>query len=193
MIVGLTGGIGSGKTTVAKHFEAKGIPVYISDIEAKKLMHEDPELIKAIKTLLGDSSYENGQLNRDYIGKKIFNNKTLLKEMNAIVHPAVAKHFKLWVAQQDAPYVIKESAILFETGGYASCDYMITVASPIDLRIARLLKRDQTTPEKIQAKMSAQWSDSQRLKLTDFAIENINLSNIKPQVCKIHNHLIKKL
>lgn len=189
-IIGLTGGIGSGKTTVAKEFVKLGIPVYIADEEAKMLMNSSEGLKKEIIDLLGEESYINGVLNRPYIGQQIFNNKDLLAKMNALVHPAVGKHFSDWVAKQQAPYVIKEAAILFETGGYKACDFMITVVTPVELRINRVMQRDQLSREDVLAKINNQWSDDDKLFLSDFAVENVDIEKIPLQVCNIHKELM---
>lgn len=190
-IVGLTGGIGSGKTTVAGFFKELGVPVYIADVEAKKLMNTSKVLIKKIKKLFGDGAYVDNQLNKPFIAKKIFNNKDLLKQMNAIVHPKVAKHFKKWVEKQDAPYVIKEAAILFENDGYKQCNLVITVTADEVTRIERVLKRDNTTKEKIKAIMQNQWPEEKKIALSDFVITNNILEDTKTQVVKIHHQILK--
>ena len=192
IIVGLTGGIGSGKTTVAKAFKALGIPVYIADEEAKKLMHKSKIIKRKLNQLFGDKAYVDDQLNKPFIANIIFNDKTFLQKMNAIIHPRVAKHFEKWVLKQDAPYVIKEVAILFENGGHQICDYVITVTAPKALRIERLLKRDNTSKENIEAIMKNQWTDNEKVKLSDFVIDNVSLHKIKEQVLEIHQKIINK-
>lgn len=190
-VVGLTGGIGSGKTTVSKFFEDLGVPVYIADEEAKKLMNTSKILIKKITNLFGDKAYINNKLNKDFIASKIFSDKTLLEQMNGIVHPKVGKHFNKWVSKQTHPYVIKEAAIIFENNSYKQFDFIITVIAEEDLRIKRLLNRDQTTKEKIKAIMQNQWSDEKKVELSDFVIENKDLLDTKKQVLKIHETLLK--
>ncbi len=192
MIVGLTGGIGSGKTTVAKHFMSLGVPVYIADEEAKKLMNRSKVIKRKLIQLFGEKAYTNGTLNRPFLANIIFNDKDYLEKMNAIVHPRVARHFEKWTLKQNTPYVIKEVAILFENGGYNACDAVITVTSPKEIRIERLLKRDNTTLAKIEAIMKNQWTDAEKIKLSDFVIENIKLQNTKKQVDEIHKKLLKK-
>ena len=192
IIVGLTGGIGSGKTTVAKAFKALGIPVYIADEEAKKLMHKSKIIKRKLNQLFGDKAYVDDQLNKPFIANIIFNDKTFLQKMNAIIHPRVAKHFEKWVLKQDAPYIIKEVAILFENGGHQICDYVITVTAPKALRIERLLKRDNTSKENIEAIMKNQWTDNEKVKLSDFVIDNVSLHKIKEQVLEIHQKIINK-
>lgn len=192
IVVGLTGGIGSGKTTVAKAFKALGIPVYIADVEAKKLMNRSKIIKRKLIALLGEDAYVDGKLNRPYIANIIFNDTSYLEKMNAIVHPRVARHFEKWVLKQDAPYVIKEVAILFENGGNTQCDFVITVTAPKALRIARLLKRDNTTKEKIKAIMNNQWSDRKKVKHSDFVVVNQNLDNTTLQVKKTHQQILHK-
>ncbi|GAA4282381.1 dephospho-CoA kinase [Gaetbulibacter aestuarii] len=193
IIVGLTGGIGSGKTTVAKMFKKLGIPVYIADKEAKKLMRRSKVIKRKLIELFGDEAYKEGELNKPFIADRIFNDKSLLDKMNAIVHPRVAKHFKQWVDKQDAPYVIKEVAILFETGGYKQCDFVITVTAPKGIKMTRLMQRDDTSESKIEAIMKNQWTDDKRLNFTDFKIENINLEDTKSQVFDIHQQILLKI
>ena len=193
IVVGLTGGIGSGKTTVAKQFELLGIPIYIADEEAKKLMNRSKIIKRKLIELFGNEAYVDNQLNRAFIADIIFKNKEYLQKMNAIIHPRVAKHFNKWMKKQSAPYVIKEVAILFENGGYEFCDYVITVIAPKKLRLSRLLKRDNTTKNKIEAIIKNQWTDEQKVKLSQFVITNEDLENTKKQVVKVHNQLLKTL
>lgn len=193
IIVGLTGGIGSGKTTVAKQFSELDIPIYIADDEAKSLMNRSKVIRRKLVKLFGDKAYIDGELNKPFIANIIFNDKTYLQQMNAIVHPKVAKHFEKWVLKQDAPYVIKEVAILFENNGHKTCDYVITVVAPIKTRIKRLLKRDHTSKEKIEAIINNQWTDEEKIKLSHFVIENIELDNTIKQVHKIHKKLLVKI
>lgn len=190
IIVGLTGGIGSGKTTVAKAFNALGIPVYIADDEAKKLMQTSKVLKRKLIEMFGKEAYVGGALNKQYIANIIFYNKEYLDKMNAIVHPQVANHFKKWLLKQQSPYVIKEAAILFENGTYKLCDVLITVTAPREMKIERLLKRDNTTVEKIEAVMKNQWSDEKKIKLSDFVIDNSELEKTKQQVLKIHQQIL---
>ncbi len=192
IVVGLTGGIGSGKTTIAKQFKTLGIPVYIADIEAKKLMNTSKVIKRKLIALFGESAYLDGTLNRPYVANIIFNDKAYLEKMNAIIHPKIAKHFTKWVSKQKAPYVLKEVAILFENGGYKNCDYVITVTASKALRIERLLKRDNTSIEKIEAIMNNQWSDAKKIELSDYIITNQNLEDTKLQVFNIHKAILSK-
>jgi dephospho-CoA kinase len=171
-IIGLTGGIGSGKTTVANHFLAAGIPVYIADDEARKLMQFD-EIITEIKKYFGTSIFDNGTLNREKLSQIVFNDPEKLKQLNAIIHPAVKKHFRNWVSNhENAAYVIYEAAILFESGSYKECDIIITVIAPLESRIQRVMQRDKTTRENVISRVNAQWTDEQRIEKSDFVIEN---------------------
>ncbi|MGB1308670.1 MAG: dephospho-CoA kinase [Oceanihabitans sp.] len=189
-IVGLTGGIGSGKTTVAKAFKALGVPIYIADDEAKKLMHRSKIIRRKLIQLFGEQAYVNNMLNKAFIAEIIFNDTSYLQKMNAIVHPKVAKHFKQWVAIQNTPYVIKEVAILFENGSYTQCDFIITITATLENRMERLLKRDQTTTSKINAIIKNQWQDDARIKLSHFVITNNSLNDTLQQVQETHNQLL---
>jgi len=193
IIVGLTGGIGSGKTTVSKLFKALEIPVYIADDEAKKLMNRSKIIKKKLIALFGEQAYLNGVLNNSYLAQIVFNDKSYLNKISTIVHPKVASHFKRWVKKQTASYVVKEVAILFENGGYKSCDFIITVTAPKDLKIQRILKRDNTTEKKIEAIMRNQWEDSKKIELSDFVIKNTALNDTKAQVLEIHQKILKKI
>lgn len=191
-IVGLTGGIGSGKTTVAKMFNKLNVPVYIADDEAKALMVRSKVLIRQLKALFGENAYIGKELNKKFLANAIFNDKNLLKKMNAIVHPKVARHFKRWVAKQDSPYVIKEAAILFENGNYKQCDIVITVTAPLETRINRVISRDNTTKEKVLAVINNQWPDSKKIEKSNYIIENTDLEDTKLQVKKVHNLIVNK-
>jgi dephospho-CoA kinase len=192
-IVGLTGGIGSGKTTVANMFQALGISIYIADEEAKKLMASSKVIKRKLIALFGEKAYVNDALNKPYIADTIFKNRLLLEKMNAIIHPRVASHFKKWLLKQKSPYVIKEAAILFENEAYKECDLIITVTAPKELKIKRLLSRDSMTVEKIEAIMNNQWNDEEKMKLSDYVIVNSELENTRQQVVKIHQQIIDNL
>ncbi len=192
-IIGLTGGIGSGKTIVAEVFEKLGIPVYNSDIEAKQLMNTDSDIINKLKTVFGYDIYSDKNiLNRKKLAKLIFNNKEKLNTVNSIVHPAVKKHFNNWVKEQTSSYVIKETAILFETGIYKDVDKIITVIAPAELRIKRVMKRDNLTRDEIIKRMSNQTDDEIKVKQSDFVIVNDEKTLIIPEILKIHEILSKK-
>ena len=184
-IIGLTGGIGSGKSTIAKEFAARGIPVYNSDDEAKKLIATNAQLRQRITETFGENAYINGQYNKAYIAQIVFNDANQLAQLNAIVHPALAVHFREWVQQQNTPYVIKEAAILFESGSYKDCDFIISVVAPEDLRIARVIARDHCTEAQVKSRMAQQWTDAQRIALSNAVIENIDLEKARQQVERI--------
>lgn len=185
-IIGLTGGIGSGKTTIANYLIAKGYPVYISDLEAKKVM-DFPEIIQKIAAVFGPEVLENEhKLNREQLAAIVFNNQEKLKQLNAIVHPAVKQHFDQWInANKKFPFLFKEAAILFESGSYKDCDAVITVTAPLELRIARVLKRDQTTREKILQRINNQLSDEERAARSHYVIQNENFEATKRQIEEI--------
>ncbi|MDG2350643.1 MAG: dephospho-CoA kinase [Flavobacteriaceae bacterium] len=192
-IVGLTGGIGSGKTTVANFFKELGVPIYIADDEAQKLMLESSLLKSELISLFGPKVYENGQLNKLLISESIFKDKTTLKAINNIVHPVVAIHFNKWLGLQESPYVIKEAAIFFENGSYKSLDAIITVVAPEECKIRRIMQRDIKSKKQIKAIMNNQWGDKKKIKMSDFVIENTNLKQTKLLVKEIHEKLLKKL
>lgn len=184
-IIGLTGGIGSGKTTIANHFGAAGIPLYIADDEARKIMQSD-DIIDTIKKTFGSSIFDNGILNREKLSGIVFNNPEKLKLLNAIIHPAVKKHFSNWIlSHKNFPYIIYEAAILFESGSYKECDIIITVTAPFESRIQRVIQRDQTTRENVLRRINMQWNDEQRINLSDFVIENDTPEIAKTAVDKI--------
>ncbi|MEZ2414049.1 dephospho-CoA kinase [Muriicola sp. E247] len=189
--VGLTGGMGSGKTTVAKMFKELGIPVYNSDLEARRIMNENTEVRKAVEALFGATAYENDQINRAFIAKKVFGNTALLEELNKVVHPAVRKDFRDWADRQSAPYVIQEAAILFESGGHEYFDHMILVTAPKKTRIIRIKQRDQLSEKDILERMKHQWSEKRKKTLADYVIHNSDLLGTNKKVRKIHEELIK--
>jgi len=190
-IVGLTGGIGSGKTTVAKLFKELGVPVYNSDLRAKTLMKNSGEIRTAVIDLLGKDSYVLERLNKKYIADKVFSNKELLQKLNTIVHPAVRNDFLRWVKSKKTPYVIQEAAILFENSSYSNFDKIILVKAPKKVRLERILERDNGSKEEILARMENQWDDSEKIPLSDYIIENIDLDQTKLQVEQIHRQLTK--
>lgn len=190
-IVGLTGGIGSGKTTVAKMFEALGVPVYIADKEAKELMNRSPYLRQKLIDLLGEEAYDETGLNRPFVASKIFQNKHLLEKINEIVHPEVRKHFHEWLKKQSAVYVIKEAAIIFEQNMQSQYDKVILVTADKQQRIKRVLKRDHTTSQKINAIMENQLDDSEKIKLADYVLENTDLVETQKKVETLHKTLLK--
>ena len=191
-IIGLTGGIGSGKSTVANLFMSKGVPVYIADTEAKKLM-ESRNIITKITNYFGNDILVNLKIDRPKLAKLVFNNPEKLSELNNIVHPEVQKHFQNWLKnKKDFPFVIKEAAILFETGGNKQCDKVITVVAPQELRIQRVKERDKVTREDVLERINNQWTDEMKISASDFVIENIDFENTKTkvnQILKVLNNL----
>jgi len=190
--IGLTGGIGSGKTTVAKIFELLGIPVFYADEAAKKIMHENEELKTAIKNEFGDEAYINGQLNKSFLASKVFTDVFLLDKLNALVHPVTIKEAKDWMDKLDSPYVIKEAAILFEAGSAENIDYIIGVFAPAAIRIQRVMKRDHVTREEVVKRMERQVDEEIKMKLCDFVLKNDEQELLIPQILKLHQQLLEK-
>ena len=191
-VVGLTGGIGSGKTTVLSMFLDLGVPIYIADIEAKKLTNTSKVIRKKIIALLGKNSYLKTEINKKYVADMIFNDDELLKKVNKIIHSKVAHHFKKWVDKQNGVYCIKETAILFESASYKLCDYTILITSPKEERLKRVKNRDQLTRKEIENRMNNQWSDIEKSQLADVVIENVHLKNTQKKVEEVHLFLLKR-
>ena len=188
-IIGLTGGIGSGKTLVSKVFENLGIAVYNSDIEAKLLMNNDSDIINKFKMIFGFEIYdENNRLNKKKLADLIFNDKNKLKTVNSIVHPAVKKHFTNWVQMQKSPYVIKETAILFKSGIFKDVDKIITVTAPLKLRIKRISERDNISEDDIMQRINKQTDDKFKIKNSDYIIRNDGKKLILPQILTLHKN-----
>lgn len=188
--IGLTGGIGSGKSTVAAMFRVLGVPVFDADTAAKEVMQEDADLIQQIKSLFGEAAYTNNQLNRKYIAGIVFNDKLKLEQLNALVHPVSIAKAEQWFASQQAPYVIKEAALMFEAGASAGLDYVIGVSAPQHLRIQRVMERDNVTREEVLARMDKQISERMKMKLCDFILINDEQQLLVPQVVSLHEHLV---
>lgn len=193
LLVGITGGIGAGKSIVSKVFQILGIPKYDADSRAKVLMNSSPELVKPISLLFGPEAYKNDHLNRQYIAAKAFENKGLLTQLNELVHPAVANDFNEWVDQQTAPYVLKEAALLFESGSFESLDQMITVTAPKDIRIKRVMARDGRTEYQVKSIISNQMSEGEKANRSDYVIENDDENMVIPQVLEIHSTLMQNI
>jgi dephospho-CoA kinase len=191
MLVGITGGIGSGKSTVCKLFSLLGIPVYTADDRAKWLMTQDPELRSQISTTFGAAAYSStGELNRAFLAESVFPNPEKIAQLNALVHPAVRKDFEQWIAQQTAPYLIKEAALLFETGAAKELDYVINVSSPLRVRMARVLLRDpHRSEEQINQIINQQLPDEEKNELADFCIKNTDNKLLIPQVLEVNAQL----
>ena len=191
--VGLTGGIGSGKSTIAEYFKALGIPVYSSDARAKDLMESNGQLKVELIRLFGDKAYVNDCLNRTYIAELVFSNPELLDRLNTLVHPVVQADFMAWANLQNAPYVIQEAAVLFENGGYKNFDYTILVKAPLEERVRRVMVRDGVSREAVLSRIQNQRSDAQKEPLADFVIENLNLESSREIVLKIHELLLQAI
>lgn len=184
-IIGLTGGIGSGKTTIANHLKSLGIPVYNSDEQAKKILYL-PETIKSLKSVFGNGIFSNNLLDKEKLSKLVFNYPIQLKLLNQIIHPKVKIDFDKWLfANKNATLVIKESAILFESGSYKDCDAIISISAPQELRIQRVIDRDHATYEEVMSKINNQWTDDMRNKKSDYVIDNQDIEVACAQTQKI--------
>ncbi len=188
--IGLTGGIGSGKTTVASIFSSFGIPIYDSDLRAKYLMNHNDELIESIKELLGEDAYTGKQLNKEYVSSQVFTNPEVLQQLNQLVHPKVAQDFNNWCHEhKNEPFVIKEAAILIESKAYLSLDIIIVVNAPLVVRINRVMQRDNAELEAVRARMNNQISESERNSYADYIINNDGKSSLIEQVKKVIEEL----
>ncbi len=184
--VGITGGIGSGKTTVCRIFEMLNIPVYYADDRAKWLMQHDPDLKKNIKSMLGEAAYfPDGKLNRKFIGEQVFNNKNLLAQMNKLIHPAVFLDGQQWFDKQTSRYAIKEAALFYETGSYSQMDQMIVVTADREERIRRVMKRDGLTKKAVEARMDKQLPEAEKIEKADFVIYNDGKELLIPRILEI--------
>ena len=192
-IIGLTGGIGSGKSTVAKMFEKLGVPIYISDEKARFLMENSDVIKKRIVKLFGVNAYHDNSLNRSFIASKVFNNSILLSNLNAIVHPEVKIDFESWLSKQKSVYVIKEVAILFETNSQSNFDYIISVVAPLKDRVKRIIKRGRQSESDILSIIKNQLPDSDKIKLSDFVIFNDLISNTETEILNLHNKILNKI
>ena len=191
--VGITGGIGSGKTTVSKVFEVLGVKVFYADDEAKKVMTTDSILIDALIKEFGPQAYfADGSLNRKYIANIVFNDAVKLARLNAISHPAVFRAFDAWAAQvTDSPYILKEAALLFEASSYKLCHKTIMVYAPLQTRITRVMKRDHISREEVLSRNARQMPDEEKLKLADFSIVNDDSQLVIPQVLALHQEFLE--
>ena len=194
-IIGITGGIGSGKTTVCKIFQGMGVPVYDADSRAKYLMSFDQSLKSEIKALLGKGAYhKNGRLNRAYVAHKIFNDKDLLKGINDLVHPAVHKDAGSWVKKhQTAPYVLYEAALLVENGSYKAFNKLIVVTAPEPLRIDRVVKRDHSTRKQVELRVANQLPEEKKVEVADYIINNDETSSIVKLVVALHRKILREI
>ena len=187
--IGLTGNIGSGKTTVASCFEILGIAVFNADKQAKLLMNKDVNLKQSLIAEFGRELYLNNELNRKYLSKLAFNDDLVLKRLNALVHPVVQEAFEKWSIQQSGAYVIKEAAILFESNTYQSLDAIICISCPEEIRLKRILKRDDLSEKDVRQRMSHQWAEEKKISLSDYVITNDNSSLVMPQILSVHSAL----
>ncbi|MBS2100038.1 dephospho-CoA kinase [Carboxylicivirga linearis] len=188
--VGLTGGIGSGKSTVAQLLEVLGVPVYYADDRAKQIMNTQIEVVAQIKQLLGEEAYQNKVVNRTFVAQMVFNDKVLLQKLNQIVHPAVKNDFEQWCRfNSNSKIVVQEAAILFENGGFKKFDKMILVTAPVETRINRVMLRDNVSKEKVMERMNNQWTDEQKIELADKIIVNDDKQSVIEQTIE----LIKEL
>lgn len=185
--VGITGGIGSGKSMVCQVFTALGIPVFNADDAARHLMEHDAVLVAAIATLLGPEVYENGRMVREKVSATIFRQPALLQQLNALVHPATIAYAEKWMRQQTTPYIIKEAAIFFESGSYTEMDIMVGVYAPVETRIARVIKRGNTTREKVLDIMARQMNEEEKMNRCDYIVTNDDRTAILPQVLRLHD------
>lgn len=190
IVVGLTGGIGSGKSTIAAMFRELGVPVYNSDERAKLLMNTSKKIRKQLVELLGKKAFLDDKLNKTFIAKKVFNDADLLEQLNRIVHPVVRKDFLKWTKKQDTAYVIQETALLFENNAQDLYDTVILITAPKELRIERVLSRDETSKEQIIARMNNQLDDENKLELANLVIENIDLKSTALKVLKVHEAIL---
>lgn len=189
IIIGLTGGIGSGKSTVAKIFAQLGIPVLDADATAKAIMNEDRSVKTKLIELFGEDAYKENQLNRPYIAQLVFEDAFKLQQLNAIIHPITIQYAKDWASKQSAPYVIKEAALFFESGSSEGVEKIIGVTAPKHIRIQRVMQRDQMTRENVIKRMEHQLEDSLKMKLCDWVIQNDDMHLLIPQILAIHQSL----
>ncbi|MDB4918079.1 MAG: dephospho-CoA kinase [Mucilaginibacter sp.] len=190
--IGLTGNIGSGKTTVSKIFELLGIPVFYADDAAKKVMVTDQILIDSIKSTFGELSYfDDGTLNRKHIAGIVFNNVEQLAKLNSLVHPATFRAFDEWIKEiNNVPYILKEAALLFESDSYKMCDYSIMIQAPVEIRIKRVVQRDGLTREEVESRDSKQFSEDKKTQLADYIIKNDDVQLVIPQVLELHQEFL---
>ena len=192
-ILGLTGGIGSGKTTVAKMFCELGVPVYYADEEAKKMMNTSPKIREKIIKLFGAEAYSNEVLNRSFIAQLVFTNKKKLNALNQIIHPEVATHFASWLSKQTHPYVLKEVAVLFELEMEDQFDFILTVTAPKTMRLERAMQRDHKTANEVLSVMNNQWDEDKKIQKSDFVIHNLDVQQTIIEVEGINKKILKKI
>lgn len=189
--IGLTGGIGSGKSIVSKIFETLGIPVFDADTAAKMVMEEDETLKQQLKAAFGEAVYENNKLNRKYLAGIVFTDKDELNKLNALVHPAAIEMGLQWAAKQQSPYIVKEAALMFEAGSAFNLDYVIGVSAPRHLRILRTMQRDHISREEVMDRMNKQIDEEIKMKLCDFVVLNDEQELLLPQVLSLHKKFLE--
>lgn len=193
MVVGITGGIGSGKSTACQIFRVLGIPIYDADSRAKWLMERDPQLQASIKNLLSEQAYDSdGRLNNAYIAELVFKNPALLAKLNALVHPAVAVDTSKWLEAQTSPYVLKEAALLFESGASRNMDAVIVVHADEQIRIERVMLRNKITEEQVKDRINRQMPETEKLRLADYIILNDGSQSLIRQVLSLHQTLLDR-
>ena len=188
--LGITGGIGSGKTSVCRVFDVLGVPVFSADREASEIMEKDCEIINKLNSIAGKNLYVNGSLDRMDLANIIFNDNSLLQQVNLLVHPVVFNHFMNWVLEQSAPYVIMEAAILFESGASDFVDKVATVVAPVEQRMERVIQRNKLSREQVLERMKNQMDDEARIKLSDYIIYNSENDMIIPAIMKINDDIL---
>ena len=189
--IGITGGIGSGKSTVCRIFSLLGVPVYDSDSNARRLMNADPEVTARIRSLFGEGTYRDGELDRRLLASRIFANGKLRGELNRIVHPAVSRDFLDWAQRQRGPYVLQEAAILFESGAWRDMDAVVAVSAPEPVRIRRAMRRDSSSEEAVRARMAAQIGEAERVERADYVILADDRELVVPQVLSLHERFCR--
>ncbi|WP_353133430.1 dephospho-CoA kinase [Pseudopedobacter sp.] len=190
MKVGITGGIGSGKSTVSSIFELLGIPVYYADIEAKRLMVNNQTIRDKVVELFGTASYQDGELNRKHIAAIAFKDAAVLERLNATVHPVVIDDYRQWVKKQNSQYTLKEAALLFESGSYLESDFNILVSSPLELRIERVMKRDRVVRDEVLTRINKQMPEEEKERLATFIVYNNESELLITQVLNIHEKIL---
>jgi dephospho-CoA kinase len=191
MKIGVTGGIGSGKTSVCRVFNVLGIPVFSADLEARSIMDTHPDIITGITSITGEDLYSSGMLDRSRLSSLVFSNEDLLHRINSLVHPAVFERYRQWISEQTAPYTIMEAAILIESGAAKLVDRIVTVIAPVEERISRVVHWNKLSREEILERMKNQLSDDERIRLSHYIVNNSNDDMIIPAILQIHDDILK--
>lgn len=189
--VGLTGGIGSGKSTVAKIFETLGIPVYYADEAARQIMNSDRQLKAALINYFGEETYLDGKLNRPYLSSIVFHDRQKLDLLNSLTHPATIRDANIWIQKQSSPYIVKEAALLFESGADKYLDFIIGVSAPAELRIQRVMNRDHISREEVSQRISRQMDEAEKMKLCQAVVVNDEQQLLVPQVLGLHEKFVR--